>query len=101
MLNSRNSLAKFIDCDSEGLVFFQNPTTAINEVVRSLNLNKGDEILSTDHEYGAMDKTWNFICNKTGSKYIKATIQMPMKDTQTFTDNFLSGVTKNTKILIN
>ena len=98
MLNSRNSLAKFIDCDPEGLVFFQNPTTAINEVVRSLSLNRGDEVLSTDHEYGAMDKTWNFICNKTGSKHIKATIQIPMKDAQTFTDNFLSGVTKNTKI---
>ena len=43
-------------------MFFQNPTTAMNEVVRSLKLNKDDEVLSTDHEYGAIDKTWNFIC---------------------------------------
>ena len=45
MLNSRNSLAEFIDCDPDSLVFFQNPTTAINEVVRSLKLKPGDEIL--------------------------------------------------------
>ena len=98
MLNSRNSLAKFIDCDPEGLVFFQNPTTAMNEVVRSLKLNKDDEVLSTNHEYGAMDKTWNFICGKTGAKYIKSTINLPVMNSQIFTDNFLSGVTNKTKV---
>ena len=98
MINSRNSLAQFVDCDAESLVFFQNPTTAMNEIVRSLNLNNGDEILSTDHEYGAMDKTWDFICSKTGAKHIKSTIQLPVSNRQTFIDNFLSGVTQNTKI---
>jgi len=98
MLNSRNSLSKFIDCNPDSLVFFQNPTTAINEIVRSLKLNKGDEVLSTDHEYGAMDKTWNFICKKTGAKHIKSTIKLPVGNEQVFLDNFLSGVTKNTKI---
>ena len=70
MLNSRNSLSEFIDCNPEDLVFFQNPTTAINEIVRSLKLNKDDEVLSTNHEYGAMDKTWDFICKKTGARHI-------------------------------
>ena len=98
MIHSRNSLADFIDCKPENLVFFQNPTTAINEVVRSLTLNKDDEILSTDHEYGAMDKTWDFICKKTGAKHIKSQIQLPVTDEKTFVDNFLAGVTSNTKV---
>jgi isopenicillin-N epimerase len=98
MINSRDSLAKFIDCIPENLVFFQNPTTAMNEVIRSLKLNRNDEILSTDHEYGAIDKTWDFICKKTGAKYIKSTIKLPVSDEKTFTNNFLSGVTTNTKI---
>ena len=98
MLNSRNSLSEFIDCNPEDLVFFQNPTTAINEIVRSLKLNKDDEVLSTNHEYGAMDKTWDFICKKTGARHIKSKIKLPIIDEQTFIDNFLSGVTKNTKI---
>ena len=78
MLNSRNSLAEFIDCDSESLVFFQNPTTAINEIIRSLKLNKGDEVLSTDHEYGAMDKAWEFITEKTGSHYKRLELPFPI-----------------------
>ena len=98
MIKSRNCLADFIDCNPENLVFFQNPTTAINEIVRSIQLNKNDEILSTNHEYGAMDKTLDFICKKTGAKHIKSNIQLPVTDAQTFTDNFLAGVTSNTKI---
>ena len=98
MIHSRNTLSNFIDCDSESLVFFPNPTTAINEVVRSLKLNKGDQILSTNHEYGAMDKTWDFICKKTGAKHIKSHIKLPVSDEQTFTDNFLSQVSSKTKI---
>ena len=98
MLNSRNSLANFIDCNPENLVFFPNPTTAINEVVRSLKLNKDDEILSTNHEYGAMDKTWNFICKKTGAKHIKSIINLPVSDEKIFTDNFLSQVSAKTRI---
>ena len=98
MRNSRRSLSKFIDCESDSLVFFQNPTTAMNEIIRSLDLNKGDEILSTNHEYGAMDKTWNFICNQKGAKYVKANIQLPVTTSEIFTNNFLSKVSKNTKI---
>ena len=38
MYNSRKSLADFIHCDVDDVVFFQNPTTAINEIVRSKGL---------------------------------------------------------------
>ena len=86
MYNSRKSLSKFIHCNPDDIVFFQNPTTAINEVVRSIDIKKNDEILSTDHEYGAMDRTWNFICNKKGATYIKSQVTMPVSNKRKFVD---------------
>ena len=53
------------------ILYFFQPSTALNTVIKSLDLKKNDEILTTNHEYGALDKTWNFICKKRGSKYIK------------------------------
>ena len=97
--NSRKALSEFIDCHVDDIVFFQNPTTAINEIVRSIDIKKNDEILSTDHEYGAMDKTWNFICNKTGAKHIKSSISMPVLSPKKFVDEFLSHVSSKTKII--
>jgi len=99
MYNSRKSLSSFIDCNPDDIVFFQNPTTAINEIVRSIAIEKGDEILSTDHEYGAMDRTWDFICNKKGATYIKSQVTMPVSNKKKFVDEFLSRVTKKTKII--
>ena len=65
--------------DVDDIVFFQNPTTSINEVMRSLDLQKNDEILTTNHEYGAIDKTWEYVCSKTGSVYKKQEIPLPIK----------------------
>ena len=67
---SRKSLSKYIGCDKDDLIFTPNPSTALNTVIKSLDLNKGDEVLTTNHEYGALDKTWSFICKKTGAKYM-------------------------------
>ena len=99
MYDSRKSLGDFIHCDPNDIVFFQNPTTAMNEIIRTINIEKDDEILSTDHEYGAMDKTWDFICKKKGAKYIKSHITLPVSDPNKFTNEFLSKVTKKTKII--
>lgn len=62
ILTAREALSTFVNCNSDDIVFFTNPTTAINEVMRSIPLHEGDERLSSTLEYGAMDKAWAFIC---------------------------------------
>ena len=52
---SRQALSKYINCGSEDIAFFPNPSTALNTLIRSLDLNHGDEVLTTNHEYGALD----------------------------------------------
>jgi len=97
--NSRNALSKYIHCDKDDLVLFPNPSTALNTVIKSLELKKDDEILSTNHEYGALDRTWSFISKKTGAKYIKQKIYLPLQSKEQFLDSFLSGITKKTKVI--
>ena len=57
--HSRVTLSKFVGCDEDEVLFFSNPTSAIANVINSLNLNDGDEVLMTDHEYGALVRQWN------------------------------------------
>jgi len=96
---AKESLASFIGCKPNDFYFTQNPTMAINTVVRSLNLHPGDEILTSDHEYGAMDKTWNFICKKTGAKYVKQTIHLPITSKEQILQDFWKGYSKRTKVI--
>tara|TARA_B100000579_G_scaffold232765_1_gene190808 strand:- start:4059 stop:5201 length:1143 start_codon:yes stop_codon:yes gene_type:complete len=96
---SRESLSEYINCDKNDIVFFPNPSTALNTVIKSLDLKKDDEILTTNHEYGALDKTWNFICKNTGAKYIKQNIKLPLKSKNEFINTFIKGINKNTKVI--
>ena len=67
--------------------------------MRSIPFNKGDEILSSNHEYGALDKAWDFICKKRGATHIKATIPDLILSKQEFIDAFISSITSRTKAI--
>lgn len=96
---AKERLAKYIGCDANDFFFTPNPTFAVNTIMRSLDLQEGDEILSTNHEYGAMDRTWNFYCKKSGAKYIRQNISLPVISKEQILEEFWSGYTSKTKIV--
>ena len=99
LAEARAKLAGYVGAAADEVVYFPNPTTAINMVARSLNLKPGDEILTTDHEYGAMDRTWRFVCDKTGARYIHRPIRMPVNSVEGFVEAFWAGITEWTRAI--
>lgn len=96
---SANSLSEFINCDAEDLVFVPNPTHAINILAKNIKLQPNDEILTTNLEYGAIDRTWEYYCEKANAKYIKQAISLPIQSKEEFINEFWKGYTENTKII--
>jgi isopenicillin-N epimerase len=97
--NAKEALADYVGCAPEDFFFTANPTVAINTVMRSIKLEPGDEILSTNHEYGAMDRTWHFYCEKSGAKYIRQNIPLPIQSKESLLEDFWKGYTSKTKIV--
>ena len=96
---SREALGAYINCSADDLVYVPNPTYAINIIAKSLKLNESDEILSTNLEYGALDKTWNYYCKKSKAKYIRQKIDLPIVSKEKFLEQFWKGCTKKTKAI--
>jgi isopenicillin-N epimerase len=96
---ARASIGTYLNADPDDLIFVPNATIGINTVVRSLTLEPGDEILATDHEYGAIDYTWQFICGKTGAKYIRHPIPLPVTTPEAFVESLWSQVNPRTKVI--
>lgn len=96
---AREHLAEFVGCNAQDLYFTPNPTFAVNTIMRSLNLEPGDEILTTNHEYGAMDRTWNFYCKKAGVKYIRQEITLPVTSKEEILKEFWKGYSSKTKVI--
>jgi isopenicillin-N epimerase len=99
LATSKQALADYINCPKEDLVFVMNPSWAMNVVIKSLELKAGDEILSTDQEYGAVDRAFNFICKNTGAKYIRQKISLPLLSKEQFIEEFWKGLTPRTKVV--
>jgi isopenicillin-N epimerase len=99
MAEARAALAEYVGCGADDLVYFPNPTTAINMIARSLKLGIDDEILTTDHEYGAVDRTWRFICNQRGARYVRRAVPLPIPEDDAFIDYFWSGVNDHTRVI--
>jgi len=96
---ARADLAAFLGCARDDLVFVPNATTGVNVVARSLDLGPGDEILATDHEYGAMDRTWRFLCGRSGARYVRRELPWPVDDPGAVVEAVWSGVTDRTRLL--
>jgi isopenicillin-N epimerase len=99
LANARAGLGLYLRCDPANLVFVTNATHGFNIVARSLDLQPGDEILATDHEYGAADRTWRFNCALRGASYIRQPIPIPLPSDKEIVEHLWSGVTDRTKLI--
>lgn len=77
--DARAALGDFVGARADDLVFVPNATTAVNSVARSLDLRPGDEVLATDHEYGACDATWQRVCAERGAVYRRVVLPLPFR----------------------
>ena len=79
LAEARAKLAAHLGASGDDLVFVPNATTGVNIVARSLSLHPGDEVLTTDHEYGACDATWEHVCQRAGAHYRRVPVPLPFE----------------------
>ncbi len=98
LAEARGALGRFVNADAADLVYVPNATFAVNAVARSLALGPGDEVLATDHEYGACENAWRFLSGKRGFIYTRRPI--PLGQTaEAMVDAFWQGVTPRTRVI--
>jgi isopenicillin-N epimerase len=96
---ARTKLGAYLNASAQDLVFITNATYGVNVIARSLHLEPGDEVLATDHEYGACDRMWDFVCEKSGARYIRQHIPLPVMDPDEILEAVWQGVTGRTRLV--
>ncbi|ADV63431.1 aminotransferase class V [Isosphaera pallida ATCC 43644] len=102
MSEARAKLAEFVGSDPDGLIFVPNATYGMNVVARSLAhtlpLGFGDEILTTDHEYGAIDRVWRFIAQHVGARLRRVTLPSTLSTPEELAETILAEWNPRTRI---
>ncbi|MGA1249044.1 MAG: aminotransferase class V-fold PLP-dependent enzyme, partial [Candidatus Kapaibacteriota bacterium] len=78
--DSLQMIAPFIGANADDLAFVDNATTGANTVIQSLmhSWKKGDEILTTNHVYGAVRTTLQHATSIMGARLIEAHVPFPI-----------------------
>lgn len=98
LYEARVALGRFLGAAADDLVFVTNATTAANAVVESIPLGAGDEILTTDQEYGACINAWRHSASRRGATVVAAPLPLPL-DPQAAVTALFDRVTARTRLI--
>jgi isopenicillin-N epimerase len=97
---ARTELARFLGADAEDLAFVTNATTAVNSVLRSLDLKPGDELVATDHGYNACNNILAECARRSGAKLVTVRIPFPISGPHEVVAALLEVLTPRTRLLL-
>ena len=93
-------VAEFVNAEPQDLVFVDNATTGVNAVLRSLPLERDDEILLTDHNYGATARVAAFVARERGAHVRTATVPYPAFDNHRLVRTIESALSPRTRVAV-
>jgi isopenicillin-N epimerase len=95
---AREEVAQLLGASSEDLVFTQNATVGVNVVVRSLDLHRGDELLTTNHDYNACRCALEEAARRNGARVVVAEIPFPLESDEEIVGAILAALTSRTRL---
>ncbi len=99
LADARAALGGYVGADPDDLVLVPNATAGVNIAAWPLGLRAGDEVLSTDLEYGALDLTWEHVCGDFGARYVRTPISLPLASTEEIVETVWAAVGPRTRVL--
>ena len=97
---ARETTAQFLGTTADNLVFVRNATMGVNTIFHSLDLSAGDEVLTTNHAYGACLNTINYYSKKKGFTVKIAQVPFPLQHEDEVVTALEKEITSKTKLLL-
>ena len=100
MRTAAAAVATFVGAASNDLAFVDNATTGCNAVLRSARFAPGDEILVTDHGYGAVTKTAQYVAALAGASVRVVELPFPGITPASAVAAFEAAIGERTRMLV-
>jgi len=97
---ARAKLAEFVAASPADLIFVENATVGMNIVADSFPLAAGDEVLLTDHEYGAVKRIWQRACEQAGATLKIVTLPLPFRTADETTAAIMNAASERTRLIV-
>jgi len=97
---ARKRLGDVVGTSGDNLVFVDNATFAMNIVAASFPLATGDEVLATNHEYGAVLRIWREQCQAAGARLVVQKLPEKFDAADEVAAALIAGANSRTKLIV-
>ncbi|MFI5308317.1 MAG: aminotransferase class V-fold PLP-dependent enzyme [Polyangiales bacterium] len=97
---AREELGRFVGAAAADLAFVPNATAGVNTVLRSLALQPGDELLTTDHSYRACRNALEATAERAGARVIVAQVPFPVRSPDEIVSAVLARRSSRTRLAL-
>jgi len=98
-ISIRSKLAELINAETEEISLTQNATMSMNFISNGLELNKGDEIISTNFEHPGGECGWKLMAKRKGVVIKQLNIPVPANDPDIIIDRFKKLISPKTRVV--
>lgn len=96
----RKKLARVFGCDPEEIALTRNASEGLQILQFGFDLNRGDEVLTTNQDYPRMITTWKQRERRTGVVLKQFSIPVPAEDEDEIVARFERNITPRTKLIL-
>ena len=96
----RRRLGELVGTHGDNLALVENASVAMNIVAASVRLQPGDEVLTNDHEYGAVLRLWERVCRRAGAKLVVQPLPVPITSAEEVVETLFASAGERTKLLV-
>lgn len=94
------ALGLFLDADPEGLAFLTNATTGVNTALAALDLGPGDELVVTDHAYGACRNALERAAERAGARVNVVPLPFPLRGPDEIVERIAGALGPRARLLL-
>jgi len=95
----RRKLAAELGCDPEELAITRNASEALQIAQLGIDMQPGDEVVTTDQDYGRMLDTWDQRVRRDKIKVTKISFPVPTTNLSELKDRIERAITPRTKVV--
>lgn len=99
MESTRREIAKEFGCDTEEMAIVRNASEAMENLILGIPLQRGDEVIITNQNYGRMMTTWDQRVRRDGIVVKSVSFPLPLTDPQVLVRRIQEQITPRTKVI--
>lgn len=99
MESTRRDLAREFGCDPEEMAVTRNASEALETLILGIDLQRGDEVIITNQNYGRMIQTWEQRVRREGIVLRQVSFPVPLTDPTVLVRAIEQAITPRTRVI--